>query len=201
MSSVMLAPQGVYETVQSEGHLSGQTMTFIRLAGCSVGCEMCDTDYKFERKAEVHDVVAEVEAKTSESIRDRWAWLSGGEPADQNIAPLVRMLKRKGFSVAVATSGTKKITVPVDWLSVSPHGQRTSWLTIRAGNEIKLVPGLNGLDAGTWIAENDATIDFWLRYLQPMDGDPDGMAKCLELHSRYPHWGLSLQAHKIWGLG
>lgn len=196
MPSVAIANEGVFHTVQGEGHLSGQPMTFIRLAGCSVKCPGCDTDYKFAGRMSESDIANWVANETPSSIRDKWAWITGGEPADQDIAPLIRALRSKGFAVAVATSGTKRITAPVDWLSVSPHGR----LVQRYGNEIKIVPFLNGLDAEKWIRENDDTIDFWLRFLQPLDGDDDSRAECLRLQSLFPHWGLTLQTHKIWGL-
>lgn len=197
MSTLSLAADGVFHTLQGEGHLLGQPMTFVRLAGCSVGCAGCDTDYRKVRRASVDEIMEEIrQSMPIARVREPWVWITGGEPADQDIAPLVRALKRDRFSVAVATSGIKRISVPVDWLSVSPHGA----LSMRWGNEIKIVPGLNGLDAERWIAENDATIDFWLRFLQPLEGDDDSIEKCLWLQSCYPHWGVTLQAHKIWNV-
>ena len=191
-----LAKEDVFHTLQGEGHLLGQPQTFIRLAGCSVGCANCDTDYRFDHVLEVDELIDRVERETPDEIRQRWVWITGGEPADQPLAPLVRGLQQRGFSVAVATSGTKAISIPVDWLSVSPHGN----LAIRAGNEVKIVPGLNGLNAERWIEENDDSIDFWLRFLQPLEGDRRGIERCLKLQRRFPHWGVTLQAHKLWGL-
>ncbi len=196
---VILAAQGVFHTIQGEGHLAGQPMTFVRLAGCSVACRECDTDYTFDRRESVEQIVDEVDLATPSEVRDRWCWVTGGEPADQavELSALVRGLRRRGFSVAVATSGVRRIAVPVDWLSVSPHAFE---LTVRSGNEIKLIPGLNGLDAEQWIEENDATIDFWLRFLQPLEGDESSLSRCLAIRERFPHWGITLQTHKYMGL-
>lgn len=36
----------IFWTIQGEAHLRGFQMCFVRLAGCSVGCEHCDTDYR-----------------------------------------------------------------------------------------------------------------------------------------------------------
>ena len=197
MSTLSLAADGVFHTLQGEGHLLGQPMTFVRLAGCSVGCAGCDTNYRKVRRASDAELVAEIWAASPIAlVRESWVWTTGGEPADQDIAPLVRELQQRGFSVAVATSGVKRISVPVDWLSVSPHGS----LHMRSGNEIKLVPGLNGLDAEQRSWDNDGSIDFWLRFLQPLDGDPDSLARCLEIQRQFPHWGLPLLAHKIWNV-
>lgn len=86
---------------------------------------------------------------------------------------------------------------PVDWLSVSPH---TTELAQTWGNEIKLVPGLNGLDPWSWLEEWDSKLNFWLRFFQPLDGDPDSLEVCKEIFKAYPHWGISLQTHKLMGL-
>lgn len=196
MQTIVLAKQGVFHTVQGEGHLTGQPMTFVRLAGCSVGCPACDTDYRAAETVGVDALAERILESFPDDVRDRWVWITGGEPADQDLSPLVRRLHRAGIAVAVATSGVKRVVAPVDWLSVSPHGL----LSQRYGNEVKIVPGLNGLDARSWIAQNDGTIDFWLRFLQPLHGDEKGLSECLALRERFPHWGLSLQAHKIWGL-
>jgi len=194
-SMIKLADPGIFHTIQGEGHLTGQPMTFVRTATCSVSCPGCDTNYRLATKKSVEDIVSEVISVTPPEIRDRWVWLTGGEPTDQNINPLIRGLKKAGFAVAMATAGINRITAPVDWLSVSPHGE----LVQRYGNEIKIVPKLNGFNAEEWIRENDDTIDFWLRFLQPLDGDEDSQAECLRIQSLFPHWGLTLQTHKIWG--
>lgn len=198
MSTVKIARQGVFFTIQGEGHLLGQPMVFVRMAGCTVGCPGCDTDYSFfERVAEI-ELADRVMDAFPPSVRDRWVWITGGEPSDQpGLNDVVREIKDKGVAVAVATSGIRRVVAPVDWLSVSPHSDR---LVQRYGNEIKLVPGLNGLDAERWIEENDDSIDFWLRFLQPLDGEPDSVKECLRIHERFPHWGLTMQTHKMWGL-
>ena len=41
-----LASNPIFWTIQGEAHLRGFQMCFVRLAGCSVGCEHCDTDYQ-----------------------------------------------------------------------------------------------------------------------------------------------------------
>ena len=60
MSTLSLAADGVFHTLQGEGHLLGQPMTFVRLAGCSVGCAGCDTIYRKVRRASVEEIVEEV---------------------------------------------------------------------------------------------------------------------------------------------
>jgi 7-carboxy-7-deazaguanine synthase len=196
-----LSPNPIFWTIQGEGHLRGQQMCFVRLAGCSVGCSQCDTDYRVDSRAEVAEIVARVE-QTSRKTRDRWVCITGGEPSDHDLCPLIDALHTAWFSVMLITSGKRRIIPPVDWLSVSPHELQFAQ---KVGHEIKLVDGLNGLDLEQWHAANpDDGLDFMNRYVQPLwkDGreDPESMARCLAFLERHPEWQLSRQDHKTWGV-
>lgn len=197
-----LAPNPVFWTINGEGHLRGFQMAFLRLAGCSVGCAECDTDYSVDSRASVQDIAARVDAVIPPSSRDRWVWITGGEPTDHDLGPLLRELRRKQISVALATSGVRRCIPPVDWLSVSPHSIDVMQLY---GQEVKLVVGLNALDPDAWLASHpDDKTDFMYRYVQPVwrDGaeDPQALAQCLDFLRRNPNWSLSTQAHKTWGV-
>ena len=197
-----LAPHPIFWTLQGEGHLRGFQMAFIRLSGCSVGCAQCDTDYRVDLRAGVTEIVERVQAVTPDAARDRWVWLTGGEPTDHDLTTLLRGLKGAGFSVALATSGVRRFIPPVDWLSVSPHGNR---LTQRYGSEIKLVDGLGDLDLELWHFENpDDTTDFMYRYVQPLSingvESPSSLKRCLEFLRTRPNWSLSRQDHQYWGV-
>jgi 7-carboxy-7-deazaguanine synthase len=187
----------IFFTIQGEGHLRGFQQTFIRLAGCSVGCEECDTDYR-KREILSADQIAERAAAITPKMIDPWAWITGGEPGDHDLGPLLTALKSNRFSTAVATSGQKRIISPVDWLSVSPH--RTDFVQ-RYGNEIKLVPGLNGLKLSEW-DEPLKTTAFMYRYVQPLwkdeQEDPESLAECLAFIKTHPDWAISRQDHKYW---
>lgn len=191
-----LAKQGVYWSIQGEGHLRGIQMAFIRLAGCSVGCPQCDTDYRLHGRLAVDDVVAAV-LEVTPSVRDPWVWITGGEPADHDLYPLIRALRGYRFSVAVATSGHKRIIPPVDWLSVSPHDP-SKWVQ-RFGSELKVVPGLNG---ATFEDFAQVPSDFMFRWVQPLslDGIEQNLGECMEIIRANPDWGLSRQEHIQLGL-
>ena len=147
-----LAPNGIFWTLQGEGHLRGFQMAFVRLAGCSVNCPGCDTNYTVDRKATVDDILRELVEVMPEGDRDQWVWITGGEPADRDMRPLLSALKAAGDSTALATSGVKRMIPPVDWLSVSPHSADPALFQQRYGNEIKLADGLNGLNLDAWYA-------------------------------------------------
>ena len=139
-SALPVAPNGVFWTIQGEGHLRGFQMAFVRLAGCSVGCPGCDTDYSVHERLSVVEIGEMVDAVTPGASRDRWVWITGGEPTDHDLAPLIAELRRRRYSIALATSGRRRFIPPVDWLSVSPHDVDTLQLY---GSEVKLVHGFH----------------------------------------------------------
>lgn len=197
-----LSPNPIFWTIQGEGHLRGFQMAFVRLAGCSVGCPQCDTNYRVDSRADVGDIVGRVEAVTPATSRDRWVWITGGEPTDHDLVPLLRGIRSAGMSTALATSGVRRFIPPVDWLSVSPHSNE---LAQRYGSEIKIVDGLFGLSLERWHADNpDDSTDFMYRYVQPLsiDGveDKASLDRCLEFLRTRPNWSLSRQDHKHWGV-
>ena len=187
----------IFFTIQGEGHLRGFQQTFIRLAGCSVGCPECDTDYKAREILSAEEIADRAAAITPKMI-DPWAWITGGEPTDHDLRPLLSALKERRFSTAVATSGQKRVIPPVDWISVSPH--RTDFLQ-RYGNEVKVVPGLNGLTLDAW-EKALGTTSFLYRYVQPIwrngQEDPESLQQCLAFMKSHPDWALSRQDHKHW---
>lgn len=194
-----LAPDSVFWTFQSEGHLR-QQMAFVRFAGCSVQCPLCDTDYSVHMRMGAKDLAALVHLRTPRTVTDRWVWLTGGEPADRDLVPIIRELHAQRHKVAVATSGHKPIVARVDWLSVSPH-RPDKWVQT-TGNEVKVVPGLYGHSI-----EEFARVpsQFSYRWVQPLwdmqrgEVDKESLKECVEWMKHNPDWGLSMQDHKTMG--
>ena len=203
MKKLPLAPNGIFYSRQGEGHLRGFPMVFVRLAGCSIGCPSCDTDYSVDMKLDLDYILNEVRVCSPSEWRDRWVWITGGEPTDHDLVPLIRCMKEAGYSVAVATAGHRRFVPTVDWLSVSPHTP-DSWAQ-QYGHEVKLVPGLNGYSIEDFLkARPDDETDFWYRSVPPLwkDGREDeaSLATCLEFLDAHPNWALSRQDHKHWSL-
>ena len=69
-----MAPNPIFSSLQGEAHLRGFRMTFIRLAGCSVGCANCDTDYSKASAMAASEIAELADGATPRKQRDRWAW-------------------------------------------------------------------------------------------------------------------------------
>ncbi len=183
--------------------MRGFQMCFVRLAGCSVGCEHCDTDYAKKEMATEEEIAQRADRITPTGARDRWIWLTGGEPTDHELGPLIRALREKNFSIALASSGHRQVVAEVDWLSVSPHDP-AKWMQTR-GSEMKIVPGLNGFAIDDFrSAHPDDQTDFQYRYVQPLTlgggEDPESLRTCLAFVRQNPNWWLSRQDHHYWNV-
>lgn len=191
-SSYLLSAPGIFRTIQGEGAMIGEPMTFIRLAGCSVGCPLCDTDYRVTSRATAAEISAGVALITPPKT---WVWITGGEPTDHDLGPLLTALG--GFRVALATSGIRPVAHRPDWLSVSPHDPGR-WAQ-RSGDELKIIPGLNGFGLADF-ASPISGAKFAHRYAFPCWGLADSVAECAAWVEGNPGWRLGVQAHKHWGL-
>lgn len=191
-----LARNAVFWTVQGEGVHLGVPMVLVRLGGCSVGCEHCDTDYRVQRRATAREIAMEVAAVMPATTQ--WIWLTGGEPADHDLYPLVEELRHLGH-IALATSGTKPLgpaEQSVSFLSVSPH-KTPAELVLKSASQINLVPGLNGLKLADW--EGFDVRPYGAAWVTTCDGY-DTLPECLAWLKKHPGWRLNAQAHKQWDL-
>lgn len=106
----------IFLSVQGESTSVGWPTVFVRLTGCPLRCNFCDTAYAFHggERLGMGDVVARVGA-----FGVRHACVTGGEPlAQRGCAELVERLCDSGLRVSVETSGALDISV------LDPRAQR-----------------------------------------------------------------------------
>jgi 7-carboxy-7-deazaguanine synthase len=99
----MLTVFEIYASIQGESTHAGRPCVFVRLAGCDLRCQWCDTPYAFTggRKMTVDEVVAAVEAFHLGLVE-----ITGGEPMLQAEAPaLMERLIARGYGVLLETGG------------------------------------------------------------------------------------------------
>jgi len=107
-------------SIQGEGVTAGAPAVFVRLQGCSVGCQWCDTKYTWD-PAGGQEVSLEALVEEVAAFPCRRVVITGGEPLESPLfMPLVEALKARGFTIEVETSGTLlPPRVPVDQWNVS----------------------------------------------------------------------------------
>lgn len=185
-----LSPNGIFSSIQGEGALLGVPMTFVRLAGCSVGCQGCDTDYRVALRLTAKEIANRVR-----DFGNRWTWITGGEPCDHDLGALFSELRLIGLT-ALATSGHKgKLDFDWSFVSVSPHG-KPSDLRVVSGDQINLVHGLGGLDLRDWCGFDFGA--FTHRFATPMAGSPKSLEACKAWLNERADFRLGVQAQKVW---
>ena len=93
----------IFHSLQGEGAASGRVTTFVRLTGCPLRCDYCDTEYAFTG-GQWMALSQILEAVQSKSVRD--VCVTGGEPLAQPAClPLLEQLCDQGYRVVLETSG------------------------------------------------------------------------------------------------
>ncbi|MCA1799160.1 MAG: 7-carboxy-7-deazaguanine synthase QueE [Xanthomonadaceae bacterium] len=101
----------IFHSLQGEADAVGWPTVFVRLTGCPLRCNYCDTAYAFHggRKVEQDQVVADIAALGTHHV-----CVTGGEPLAQPAClPLLSTLCDAGHAVSLETSGALNIA-PVD---------------------------------------------------------------------------------------
>lgn len=212
----------LYLSIQGEGVKTGVPMVLLRLQGCDVGCPWCDTKQTWA--VDVNREVATLEeallspsawarlsaSQIVEAIARRWPlvrWVlvTGGEPADQYLRPLVQSLHEHGHKVALETSGTATghLQAGFDWVCVSPK------LNMPGGRPV-LTEVVNEADEIKHVVGKPADIVALVELLDKANVDPEETVICLQPVSlndkatqlciaavQEHNWRLSLQTHKF----
>lgn len=98
----------IFDSIDGEGWRTGQTATFIRLAGCNLRCSYCDTLYALFGEEEpcrytemsVDEVIERV------NLNYKRITLTGGEPLlHEESSELVNRLANDGYNVNIETNG------------------------------------------------------------------------------------------------
>jgi len=93
----------IFYSLQGEADTVGFPTVFVRLTGCPLRCQFCDTAYAFHGGE--WRSVEQVLATVAEFV-PRYVCVTGGEPlAQKNCLPLLTQLCDAGYRVSIETSG------------------------------------------------------------------------------------------------
>ncbi len=197
----------IFPTLQGEGPFTGHPAVFVRLGGCNLACDFCDTEFEAFHAMDLSAVVDEV-VKQAAGLRDLVV-ITGGEPLRQEIAPLCRELLARGLRVQIETNGTL-------WRQLPESVHVVCSPKVTDGRYHKLRPDLLArVDALKFIVATDsdeyrdvadvgqAGLDIPV-YVQPMDVGDVNRNRANTAHAaqlaQANGYRLSLQTHKILGI-
>ncbi len=98
----------IFLSIQGEADHVGWPTVFVRLTGCPLRCQYCDTQYAFHGGEwfSIEDVMRRVE-----DLKVRHVCVTGGEPlAQKGCVPLLARLCDAGYVVSLETSGAMDIS-------------------------------------------------------------------------------------------
>jgi 7-carboxy-7-deazaguanine synthase len=93
----------IFFSLQGESRTAGLPTVFVRLTGCPLRCQYCDTAYAFSggEMMSLEQIMATVAEHSA-----RWVTVTGGEPlAQPGCLALLRRLCDEGYEVSLETSG------------------------------------------------------------------------------------------------
>lgn len=150
-----LSVNEIFPSFQGEGIHTGLATTFVRLAGCNLKCQWCDTKYALKlsdgEMMSIDDILRKVKDIGLDLI-----CLTGGEPLFQKDAfVLVRTLIEEGFQIDIETNGSmdigpfshlgKNVTISMD-VKTPSSGESSSFLKgnlkkLRKDDQLKFIIG------------------------------------------------------------
>jgi organic radical activating enzyme len=190
----MLQLAEIFYSIQGEGAFSGTPAVFVRLAGCNLACDFCDTDYSLKFFASIDETVKRVQELGGDCPM---VILTGGEPlAQRETLLLIDALRTAGKRVHIESNGTMYADLPQDvWLCVSPKERVDPRMAQRA-NEVKLIVNGRVPEEHLPLFAGKSPV-----LLQPEGNKSANVEIALGYAKAHPQrFRISLQTHKLIGV-
>lgn len=122
----------MFKTIQGEGKLQGVPSVMLRLIGCNLNCEWCDTEEVLKKNETV--VYNEITLLSKlKSYHCSHIIITGGEPfICPELVKFTELLKSNGYHITVETNGTKYSDIKCDLVSMSP--KLSNSIPFKSGN-------------------------------------------------------------------
>mgnify|MGYP003444895646 CR=1 FL=1 len=94
----------IFKSIQGESSFAGIPTVFVRLTGCNLRCQWCDTKYAYDEGVDliVDEVIGRVNA-----FRLQFIQITGGEPLlQEDVYELMDRLLNMDYNVSLETNGS-----------------------------------------------------------------------------------------------
>jgi len=185
-----------FYSIIGEGQHTGQAAFFIRLAGCNLNCDFCDTDYQ-----EKFQMTPEELLEQASQYQSRIVVITGGEPCIHSLKPLVNLFKKE-FRIHLETNGSLLLdTYDLDWIAASPKSKKVDAFFLKYASEVKFLCGIPGWEE---MLEKFLPIVKGHKWLMPIaDGltlNQNNIKMAVDYCLKNPQVKFCLQAHKVIGV-
>ncbi|MDR1610209.1 MAG: 7-carboxy-7-deazaguanine synthase QueE [Candidatus Symbiothrix sp.] len=183
----------IFYSLQGEGGRQGEASIFIRLSGCNLKCDFCDTDFSGGETMELSHILSAIR-----KFPCRWIIWTGGEPALQLTGEAIAFFKREGYLQAIESNGYFPLSGLLDYTVVSPKGKQDYAKTINPNVDEVRLP----VKKGDAIPDSGRLPEAKHYFLSPVFTNDALVTKenidyCVEQVMLMPDWRLSLQIHKL----
>lgn len=197
--------QEIFATFQGEGPYVGYPSVFIRLGGCNLACNFCDTEFDSFQNITIEEILKRVLELAQD--KQKLIVITGGEPFRQPIERLCQELIARNFLVQIETNGTLYREIPKEVKIIcSPKIAQGKYHQIRPDlmarvDAFKFIISESQKEYSDIADLGQSKIPV---YLQPMDEydaqkNQRNIKRVLELAQKY-NARISLQMHKILGI-
>jgi organic radical activating enzyme len=203
--------QEIFKTFQGEGPFTGHPAIFIRLGGCNLACDFCDTEFESFQELTLEKVILttnKLSGKQSDLFTHKLVVITGGEPFRQPIEKLCDELISQGYHIQIETNGTLFRNVN-KLVSIVCSPKNTNGYTpirddlLQRINAFKFIISANN-SLYNQVGEVGQTKYNTPIYVQPMDeSDENKNLQNLQATIKIASingYNISLQTHKIIGV-
>jgi len=186
----------IFYSLQGEGGRQGVASIFVRLSGCNLNCDFCDTDFFGGEGMTCGQILSHIQ-----KFPCQWMVWTGGEPTLQLTDEHFRFFKQAGFFQAVESNGCNRLSALLDYTVVSPKGNTDDARIINPRvNEIRLPIRKND-----FIPAIESLPEAQYYFLSPIFSDnpvetKENIDYCVQQITQNTQWRLSVQMHKLIGI-
>lgn len=186
-----------FYSIQGEGFNTGKAAYFIRLGGCDIGCNWCDSRFSWDPDmhplVDTEFIINNVINSGTDSVV-----VTGGEPLMWNLDYLCEGLKKKNIRTFIETSGAYPLSGNWDWICLSPKKNMPPVDEIcEVADELKVI--IEDKSYFMWAEKYRKLVNDKCRlFLQPeWSRFETVIPEIIEYVKKNSFWNISLQVHKF----
>lgn len=186
-----------FYSLQGEGYHTGKAAYFLRIGGCDVGCNWCDSKNSWNPAGfplvRVDDIIARILECPAKALV-----VTGGEPLMYDLNYLTFRLRKQGIRTFLETSGSHTLSGEWDWICLSPKSHSAPLPEIcMMADELKVV--IESEDDFEWAWHCSGMVkESCHLFLQPeWSRYKTILPLIVEFVKKNPAWQVSLQSHKF----